>query len=879
MGGLFQLFDLNQDGMAKKISANKRHVDGLEAPRNSLELQVETCQHCSGAGNALYSYQVEEDCSVKNCYTVELSMKRFINKEISKQSNTRKNAPSIVTRLMGLDMLPPDTKSVVKPTDTWSENTQSSVSKKDKNEVLLTKNLSSKSKSYSQVDLNLLYPCEDRDVDRWDDRQKVGEPRSREHPQEEELKKFKKEFEARQAARFKECSKFLELDSISDHFPARHNINKPNVVNNSCFGQPGNQKSLEHKGFQVKGESHENFGFEHFKLRRELIPAEPKEYLSSRIHSLYYDYKLDSLSAPTRIVILKPGPYQICDYEDCSTNSSGILEDRGSMEGFLEEVKERLRYELQGNIPKRGSVVRGSGIGTPFSEKPSVPKEIAQDITKKVRKIVSREQGINLPRSDSMRSCTSGVDFNAPGSPEFINRDTRRFLSERPRNVLKRKTHLDAPVVVSSSSISSLLDDEKGRIKQVANILKTRNAMAYGEIMEDEQEIQTRSFRHEDGNSLLRRGSSPINLMRSLSTPVSGKSSRKPLLEDRLVLTGIHIRRKQESLENLTLDMRKRKKENFNIKEKVSNFRYSLTPRGRLFDKKMQSTAEFHGLERDLMKDIMSGPTVSMNLRERPIMENSTEVPPSPASVCSSPEDEFRWLADDTSPTSTPDRVEYNSVPRVFREISSDLNVLRRQLNQLESEELEDKTMAHKPVELMVDLEKKTEAYIRDLLVASGFYDGPSDHFLSPVGTPISNSVFQEVEESCEKKEKYKETILDKIVKIDHKLLFDLLNEALSTVLGPPITMSRFRRKIIGTSMLSHLCGRKLLDRAWETMCGYIYPPNDKPYYSLDSLEAKNLELIPWSSLVDDEVNASGKEMECLIMRDLIEETLKDMCV
>lgn len=56
--------------------------------------------------------------------------------------------------------------------------------------------------------------------------------------------------------------------------------------------------------------------------------------------------------------------------------------------------------------------------------------------------------------------------------------------------------------------------------------------------------------------------------------------------------------------------------------------------------------------------------------------ENSTEVPPSPASVCSSAQEEFWRPADYLSPVSTPDITlgEDDAMPQVFKEISSNLN-------------------------------------------------------------------------------------------------------------------------------------------------------------------------------------------------------------
>ncbi|KAF2312506.1 hypothetical protein GH714_034901 [Hevea brasiliensis] len=841
--------------MARKILARKRHVDGLEAPPNSLELQVETSESCCVAGDIL----VEEDWSEKSCYPNEASMKRLINEEISKQSNTRKNAPSIVARLMGVDMLPLDAASVVQPVNKKKGGMVTKHLKREKNEWSSVDHISSNSNSSRHMEFDSLYPSKGRDVDRWSNGQKFGKPRSREHPQDEELQKFKKEFEAWQAARFEECSKVAELGSNPGPLLAQENTNKQKMVLNANSVMSTSKKPIEYKGPALKARSREKVNWHH-RHRLERFPAEQKESFYSRNrstnrnyeHSLInYEQKMDKSSAPTRIVILKPGPDRICDLEESWTSSSSTLEDRGSIGDFLEEVKERLKCELQGKSLKRGSVVRGRGIETPFSEKPSDPKQIARHIAKHVRESVTRDLGMNLLRSESTRSYRSEIQFNGLGSPEFINRDTRRFLSERLRNVLKRETHsLDVPLVVSGSSGSSLLDNEKIRLEELGDNSQAGILPSYWEIVKDDQEMQTRSFRHGDDDGVLHRELSPRNLIRSLSAPASGTSFGKLLLEDRHILTGAHIRRKHESLENVTMELKKLKKERFNIKEKVSNFRYSLSLRGRLFGKKLQSMVESQGSEQDYVKDIMSGPT-STYLR-----------------LCGLRRTQLR---------------EDSAMPQVFKEISSNLNELRRQLSRLESNEPEDSTIEQEPSEFIaVDLEDKLEAYIRNLLVASGLYDGSCDKCFSrwdPLAKPITNSVFEKVEESRKNlaRDNQNSNRDDNEKEVNHKMLYDLLNEALSTVLGPPVTLSRFRRKIISSSTLPPLRGRKLLDCVWEMIRMYLYPPDDKSYHSLDGLVARNVGSTPWSGLIDDEVNALGRQMECLIVGDLIEEMVNDI--
>ncbi|XVF62305.1 hypothetical protein PTKIN_Ptkin08bG0206600 [Pterospermum kingtungense] len=836
--------------------------------------------------NSQYSYQVEEEWAAKNCYQTEASMKKLINEEMSKQSNTRQNAPSIVARLMGMDALPLDTKPVVQPVEKKSDNQEVKFSKRERNAKGSAVHLASNSNHSKQMDVDSIYSSRDKDA-RRSRSEKFGKPRPREHPQEEELQKFKKEFEAWQAARLRECSKVVDVGNIYTNKVSQEKLNKENVALYADSERAMHEKPLESKRFTVKGKLQE-VGLHHRRQKSEHFTVEQKE---SRRQCMNEDFQLPCMihynekadAAPTRIVILKPGPDRICDHEESWTSLSGTFEERSSIEDFLEEVRERLKLELQGKNLKMTSVVRGSGIETPFSEKPSDPRQIAKHIAKQVRENVSRDLGINLVRSESTRSYRSEIQFNGPGSPEFINKDTRKFLSERLRNVIKQEKQLDVPIVSAGSSRSSLFDNGSDRLKQIQDLSKSGNAQRYWEIVKEEQDMQTRSFRHGDDVGLLNRELSPRNLVRSLSAPVSGTSFGKLLLEDRHILTGAQIRRKHEGVENVSVDVRKRKKDKFNLKEKVSNIKYGLMLRRMLFGKKIQSMVESYGANNDLAKDILSGPTVVMNFSER--HENSTEVPPSPASVCSSTHEEFWRQVDYLSPRSTPDVTfgEDNAVPQVFKEISSNLNELRRQLNELESDGADNMAIEQESNESeMVDLDDDTERYVRDLLVASGFYDGSYDKSLSrwdQLAKPISKSVFEQVEESYRKLSKENDSSRNdqNEKKVDHKVLLDLVNEALSTILGSPLNMSRFRRKLLGSSILPPPRGRKLLNSVWEIIHIYLFSPNNRCYHSLDNMVARDLGSTSWSGLMDDESIVLGREVECNIFGDLVEEIMKDM--
>ncbi|XP_038904710.1 uncharacterized protein LOC120091008 isoform X2 [Benincasa hispida] len=768
MGGLLYPIDFYHRSMAKKIFNQKRRHGGLETPRNSLELQMESSQNYCAAEEIPYSYQIDEVFSDKDYLKNEASMKKLIDKEISTRTNVRHNGPSIVARLMGMDMLPLDAKDVVELSDK-RRNTKGVKTSNRESNGRSNSHASSKSNSSKQMDLNSSYQDNDKGDDRWSSSQKMGKSHRREHPQEEELQKFKKEFEAWQAARFRECSRVIEVSSINRRSLAQDDLAKEKMALNANTRRILSQKvSAEPKGSTVEMKSYRNIDLDDG-VKRETFPAEQRGSFSLRSKSMDADFEhpcmiscdqKDKSRGPTKIVILKPGPDKMYLHEEHWKNSSGTLGERVSIEDFLDEVKERLRCELQGKTLKKGYAARGSGIETPYSERPSHTRQIAQNIATQVRDNVTRDIGINLLRSESTRSYNSEIQFNGLDSPEFINKDTRRLLSERLRNVQRKDSNSDLD---SGSSRSSVCDHERV-VNQVETTLKNGKRSSYWEALRDTEVIQTRSFRHEaDQNEALPKELSPRNLTRSLSAPVSGTSFGKLLLEDRHILTGAHIQRKHEA-SDVAVSVKKQKKERFNFKEKVSNFRYNFTLRGKLFGRKTQSISGLHSANLYSSKDILSGPTVVMNSGERHERENFTEVPPSPASVCSSVQEEFWKLSDHHSPISTSDVTprEENCVSQVFREISSNLKELRRQLNQLDSDDIEDK-VEQQPVESEIaKLEDPAEAYIRDLLIVSGMYDGSTDNNFSrnnAATKPISNAIFEEVEEAYRKSETKNEII------------------------------------------------------------------------------------------------------------------------
>ncbi|KAL2334236.1 hypothetical protein Fmac_015449 [Flemingia macrophylla] len=859
-GGLLHMFEFNQGRMAKKVQAHKNHNGDLETSQNGMELQVGSSQvHCQD-GELQYSCQVDNSCSKNNSYSNLASVKKLNNEELSKQSCTRNKAPSLVARLMGIDTMPSplDSKSIVQLGESKHEILERKFSKKGMNAKG-----SGKLISFSHMEFASFY----QDIDDGGRRgQNFGKLMPREHPLEDELQKFKKEFEAYQAARFKRCSKVVENGGGSRKMLHQESLSKEKM-------QHIESSKKDSHSFRTKIPNGDLM---------ESISTKKKESFPSRSKSLSRDFeeslmmksriRLDIRASPTPIVILKPGSDRFCNcnHEDNCINFSGTLQGRKNIEDFLEEVRERLKCELRGKIAEKGSVVRASGIEKPYNQKPLDANEVRESLT--------RGAEPNLLRSESTRSYKNEMNFNEPNSPEVFNIDTRKF-SERLINIVKGELHLDIP------EVACYLETDAVRLKQ--DTVKCANDNGQWGILKERKELQTGSCRHKlDENVLFNKELSPRNLERSLSAPASGTSFGRLLLEDRHVLTGGLIQRKLEAVEVMPVDVKRKKKDGFNIKEKLSTFKYTLGLSGKLFGKRVRSIVESHSHGSEygpILRDIKSGPTVLMKYGERD--ENSTEVPPSPASVCSCSRGEHWKQAEYSNPISTPDvsSLEDIVIPKVFRDISSGLNELKRQISQLDSNCSEDFITKQESAECeLVELDDPAESYVRDLLVASGLYFGSWDKSLLRGDTyakPIGNSIFEEVEESHKKlvNENERSTKDQNKNKLEHKVLLDLLNESLSIVLGPPMTLSRFRRKLNNSSMQPPPYGKELLKLVWDIVCVSLYSVSNTSPYSLASLVAQDLESISFSELINDQIDSMEREMTCIITDNLVEELTKDM--
>jgi hypothetical protein len=279
---------------------------------------------------------------------------------------------------------------------------------------------------------------------------------------------------------------------------------------------------------------------------------------------------------------------------------------------------------------------------------------------------------------------------------DYIGRDARRQLSDRLKNVLRRDPpDAEAPFSFSHRRrATSTSFDEEPRPKP------TRHEVApppppprKGKARSKEEkkravESDVRSFRYGSNNTptttaqLDSEPVSPRNLMRSFSAPASGTTFVKLLSEEPRVLTGARLQRKQEghgSSRPASSEERKGRKDAFSIRGKVSNLRQNLGLRAKLFGKKFHASDEPFPDDLPPIGTLITAPSVlihpgvlqvrhaapsssmfylfifcfiqshylsqstSMGVTDAFVwlQENSTEVPPSPASWCSSPPDEM----------------------------------------------------------------------------------------------------------------------------------------------------------------------------------------------------------------------------------------------
>ncbi|CAM6102899.1 unnamed protein product [Calypogeia fissa] len=181
------------------------------------------------------------------------------------------------------------------------------------------------------------------------------------------------------------------------------------------------------------------------------------------------------------------------------------------------------------------------------------------------------------------------------------------------------------------------------------------------------------------------------------------------------------------------------------------------------------------------------------------------------------------------------------------------------------------------------------KVYVRDVLVVSGASMGLKA--INPSGGMIDNTVFDYLEEKqgsadygmdlkdepehdLEKCDEERERQV-----MDRRMLFDCVNDALTTVLVPFVNPQPWMQSFLVKPLRKRPTGQLLVQQVWDELKA-LPPekPSDDICDSLYNVLQKDL-VLPRNSWTEfnDEVEDIGLEVEKMIFKDLVEETLLDI--
>ncbi|CAN6308165.1 unnamed protein product [Urochloa humidicola] len=876
---------------------HKRQGDGFEAPRNSMEFAMEA-SHSYG----VFQEDVMYCCNMRQYPKFGRShssgpIKKLIHEDISFRTNEGQKRPGVIARLMGMDSPPLNTttESISRSEERRSEITPRSAPRsRDPSEMIST----NKHVSFVPQNKDSMKHAPRQEIRPYDgDRDLFGQlsksnnnewskPQAREHPQEEELQKFKKEFEAWQASRAWEQSTSFELESsldedddkCTDIVPYRHQHHRGKDASN------GNKYIHSNDDVHRRRSKESNTSISG---SRTFSLANPDACSTRLPLSRFYHEEERSLS-PTRIVVLKPCPeLSMDDIEESSLGSPELVRKENNMEAFLEEVKKRLKIELEGSMAsddKSGRWASGADI-------PADPKQIARSIANQIRENVTRDLHPALVRSESTRSYRSDVPFNGQSQMDYIGRDARRQLSDRLKNVLRREPDSEPPFSHRRQATSTSLDEEpEPKYKPRQEMASRKGKIRSKEEKKRAVESDARSFRYGSSNKtpttqLDSEPVSPRNLMRSFSAPVSGTTFVKLLSEEPRVLTGARLQRKQEGHHGSrpsSSEERKGRKDAFGIKGKVQNLRQNLGLRAKLFGKKFHAADESFPDDLPPIGMLVTAPSVLIH--PGVLQENSTEVPPSPASWCSSPPDDMS-RGSYPSPVSPLEAAfsEHRSPLRTAanKDMSSsacELGTLSEQVQTTE-EHAETSPVVDDQDEDMDELDHPVKSFIRAVLVVAGMYGprkNPGNLLSDCKAKLIPKRVLEEVESSSSTLSASSD---GGAAPGDHRLLFDLINEALPGAIRASTTLTTFD-KCYAAATRRAPGGKRLLEELWRSVQVWLEPPSDNTTSSsasVDVLIGRDLSTSAWHRAFRDDADELGGEVEEEMLDELVDEMVWDV--
>nr|CAB3465685.1 unnamed protein product [Digitaria exilis] len=565
----------------------------------------------------------------------------------------------------------------------------------------------------------------------------------------------------------------------------------------------------------------------------------------------------EMLQSAAPIVLLKPAnsdilPLDVADGRQKPLFGLPKLKRDGNMSRLLREVKDMLHKELQQVNASSGNKVTWA---TEAKEQigRSAAKQSREETTTEDRlsKRFSRSESFRGFRSDRRRNEATTTTKQA--SPERVRILTRNnILARKP---LKRVTSLRDETVSSpmnkddEESMSSCSITSRGRLRSLADV--SPSGVSFGQ----------QSFRSEC--LMMRHNVSPARaLFRSFSAPESGFFSLGRLFGDGGVRSTTH-----EASDGAAAVMTSRRSTSFSfIRGTVSSLRHSFNLRRHLFRRKMHWSKKMSLEVGEIHPQMATGTTPPSPETFNLFKANLTELPPSPVSPV-------------------------DVVGHSCRHFFSDLNCTFPELSPKCFSELE---APASELSYRTDITVETacnhdKAYIREILVAAGLYDddGSLDNKangrVDSMARPICDDIFEEVEDIYYYRGKY----CDDAIGVcnddaggnaaDHRMLFDLANEALQSLVvqGAKVGCS-LRQWVIDSTGGSR--GRRLVDDVWQQV-QILRNPEMQEMQTIDSMVAYEIRKSVWADVLYEDVYVVGRKIERAIFDELIEDLLTEVFI
>ncbi|CAM0146858.1 unnamed protein product [Urochloa decumbens] len=520
------------------------------------------------------------------------------------------------------------------------------------------------------------------------------------------------------------------------------------------------------------------------------------------------------------------------------------------MSRFLKEVKEMLQKELKAaNATTSDLDTTAWGAAEPKQIARDIAKQTKESFTKDLSKRLSRSESFRAFRGDRKRKEATTTKLQA--SPEHVRILTRSILAHRLESVASRTETVSSPRKDDEESMSSCSITSRERVRSLADVSPSPSGIGIG--------FGVQSFRSE---CLMRHKDDSVSsaraLFRSFSAPESGFSLGR-LFGDGSARSSTH----EASEGHAAMTCKNSTAFGF-IRGTVSSLRNSFSLRRNLFRRKTRwskktslGLGEVHlhfrwPSARHLR--LLKLSTCSRLHRQA----NLTELPPSPVSPL-------------------------EVVGHSCRHLFSDLNCTFPELSPKCPSEFE---APASELSYRIDIAFETacnqdKAYIREVLVAAGLYDDGSldnkaNARLDSMARPICDDTFEEVEDIYYYRGNYCDDAIGMYSgsggnAMDHRMLFDLANEALQSLVQAAKTGSSLQQWVIDSTGVSR--GRRLVDDVWQQV-QTLRNPQMQEMQTIDSMVAYEIRKSSWAEVLYEDVYVVGRKVERAIFDELIEDLL-----